>query len=214
MHPPFASYLPQLATGFTALCTLALLGAEWRRSQPGKWLSKPLASLGFVLTAWLLGAPEGRYGQAVLVALTLSLVGDVLLIPKSKAIFRVGVLAFLCGHLAFLVAFFQRPVNLRVAAAVLGVAGGLAFIVGRWLLQRVEGGMRGPVIAYIAVISTMLAAAAGTRVPLIAVGALCFYLSDLSVARDRFVAAGFVNRAWGLPLYYGAQLLLAWSVRV
>jgi uncharacterized membrane protein YhhN len=70
------------------------------------------------------------------------------------------------------------------------------------------------VIAYIAVISTMLAAAAGTRVPLIAVGALAFYFSDLSVARDRFVAPGFINRAWGLPLYYGAQLLLGWSVRI
>jgi hypothetical protein len=37
-------------------------------------------------------------------------------------------------------------------------------------------------------------------------------LSDLSVARDRFVAPGFVNRAWGLPTYFAAQLLLAASV--
>jgi uncharacterized membrane protein YhhN len=206
--------LAYLTTGFTALCTLALLASEWRHSQLGKWLSKPLASLGFVATAVVLGAPESRYGQAVLAALGLSLVGDVLLIPRSKAIFRIGVLAFLCGHLAFLVAFFQRPINVRVSAAVLGGAAGLALIVGRWLLERVEGGMRGPVIAYIAVISTMLAAAAGTRVPLIAVGALAFYFSDLSVARDRFVAPGFINRAWGLPLYYGAQLLLGWSVRI
>jgi hypothetical protein len=29
------------------------------------------------------------------------------------------------------------------------------------------------------------------------------------VARDRFVSHQFVNRAWGLPLYYAAQLLLA-----
>ena len=26
-----------------------------------------------------------------------------------------------------------------------------------------------------------------------------------------FVREGIVNRAWGLPLYYGAQVLLAWS---
>jgi len=43
-------------------------------------------------------------------------------------------------------------------------------------------------------------------------GAVTFYVSDLSVARDRFLAPGFVNRLWGLPLYYGAQLLLAGSV--
>ena len=48
--------------------------------------------------------------------------------------------------------------------------------------------------------------------PWIAGGALAFYLSDLSVARDRFVRPAFVNRAWGLPLYYGAQFVLAATV--
>ena len=43
-------------------------------------------------------------------------------------------------------------------------------------------------------------------------GAVLFLLSDLSVARDRFVAPGFVNRLWGLPFYYGGQVLLAASV--
>jgi hypothetical protein len=45
----------------------------------------------------------------------------------------------------------------------------------------------------------------------IVVGALAFYASDLSVARDRFVVHEFVNRLWGLPLYFGAQLVLAYS---
>jgi hypothetical protein len=43
----------------------------------------------------------------------------------------------------------------------------------------------------------------------IALGALAFYASDLAVARQRFVAESFANKLWGLPLYYGAQLLLA-----
>jgi hypothetical protein len=30
------------------------------------------------------------------------------------------------------------------------------------------------------------------------------------VARDRFVSAGWINKAWGWPLYFGAQLVLAW----
>ena len=29
------------------------------------------------------------------------------------------------------------------------------------------------------------------------------------MARDRFVAPGFDNRLWGLPLYYGAQIWFA-----
>jgi uncharacterized membrane protein YhhN len=43
----------------------------------------------------------------------------------------------------------------------------------------------------------------------VAAGALAFTASDISVARDRFVQHEFLNRAWGLPLYYAAQLLIA-----
>ena len=44
------------------------------------------------------------------------------------------------------------------------------------------------------------------------VGALLFTASDLSVARDRFVKQGYVNRLWGWPTYFVAQLVLAWTV--
>ena len=47
----------------------------------------------------------------------------------------------------------------------------------------------------------------------LASGAVLFFVSDLAVARDKFVGASFVNRAWGLPAYYAGQLLIAWSLR-
>lgn len=42
-------------------------------------------------------------------------------------------------------------------------------------------------------------------------GALCFCLSDVAVARDRLLGPSPADRRWGLPLYYVAQLLLAWA---
>jgi hypothetical protein len=36
--------------------------------------------------------------------------------------------------------------------------------------------------------------------------------SDVAVARDRFVVRSLANSLWGLPLYFVAQLLLAWTV--
>ena len=39
--------------------------------------------------------------------------------------------------------------------------------------------------------------------------ALAFYASDLAVARDQFVKREFRNRAWGMPLYFYAQMILA-----
>jgi hypothetical protein len=52
---------------------------------------------------------------------------------------------------------------------------------------------------------------AGGGPALLGLGALGFALSDVSVARDRFVSSGFVNSAWGLPAYYLSQLALAYS---
>ena len=43
-------------------------------------------------------------------------------------------------------------------------------------------------------------------------GAVGFYLSDLFVARDRFLKSEFTNRLIGLPMYYCGQFLLAFSV--
>ena len=68
------------------------------------------------------------------------------------------------------------------------------------------------VLAYIFVITTMVALSAGTvaaRGPLLAGAAVLFFASDLAVARHRFVERSSTNKVVGLPLYYAAQLLFA-----
>jgi uncharacterized membrane protein YhhN len=206
------------ATGFLFLTLAsvgALLGAEAREARVGVWLAKPLASLGFVGLALAAGAGATPYGRGVLAALALCLAGDVLLIPASPLAFRAGILAFLLGHAAFVAAFALRGIEPGVALGVAAASVLPAALLLRWLSPRLTPEFRAPVFAYVAVISLMLAAAAGSVArggdPRILAGALGFYLSDLAVARDRFVAPGFVNRAWGLPLYYAAQLLFALS---
>lgn len=200
----------------TAAGLLGLLLAEASGSRSRVWIAKPLASAGFVLAAWGVGALGSPYGRAVLVALALCWLGDVLLIPSGRAAFLGGLGSFLAGHVAFAVAFLLRgvtPVATAVAFALLlpGVAG-----VWRWLAPRLDGALRIAVPAYIAVIALMVALAAGSAWHrpgwLLLAGAVLFFVSDLSVARDRFVRTGLVNRLWGLPLYYAAELLFAASV--
>jgi uncharacterized membrane protein YhhN len=91
-----------------------------------------------------------------------------------------------------------------------------ALVVLRWLHPHLAGKMRLAVVAYVAVISVMVVTAAGAAASTgrgtIGLGAICFYLSDLHVARHRFVSRSFWNKSWGLPLYYAAQLLLATTV--
>lgn len=197
--------------GFLAL----LLVAEWRGSAALRWVAKPLASLSFVLAGIEGGALETPYGRVILVGLVLGALGDVLLIPKASAVFLAGLVAFLLGHLAYAFAFAIRgvePVAAFVAAMAVALPAALAW---RWLAPHLPAKMRVPVLAYVAVISFMVIAAAAAfgqpRWPAMLAGALLFYVSDLAVARQQFVTPTVRNKLWGLPLYYGAQLVLAWT---
>jgi uncharacterized membrane protein YhhN len=199
-----------------ALAVACLLVAEYRGSQAGKWLAKPVASAAFVAVALVSGALESSYGLSLLAGLLLCLVGDILLIPATRpAVFRAGVFAFLAGHVAYAAAFLTRPLSLAwlfIAAAALAVA---LWRVWCWLQPTLPAAMRMPVQAYFAVIAVMATLACGVKgaggPASVAIGALAFTASDVSVARDRFVRPQFLNRAWGLPLYYAAQVLLALS---
>jgi uncharacterized membrane protein YhhN len=199
-----------------ALAVAALLVAEYRDSAAGVAVAKPIASAAFLWAGIQAGALAEPYGQFVLGGLVLCALGDVLLIPTDRPrIFRAGILAFLLGHVAYVGAFLHWPLSgtgLAIAAVALGM---LVWRVHCWLAPHLKADMRGAVRAYLVVITVMaVIACAATWAgapPAIAAGATVFLLSDISVARDRFVATGFINRAWGLPLYYGAQLLLAYS---
>jgi uncharacterized membrane protein YhhN len=206
------------AIATTAGALVLLLVAERRGSRGLAWVAKPLASAGFVALALARGAGASGYGRLVLAALALGWLGDVLLIPKgARRAFAAGLGAFLLGHLAFATAFLARGVAAPWLAGGALAAGAAALPIARWLAPHVPDALRLPVRAYVVVISAMVACAAGafgaTRDSALLVGALAFFLSDLAVARERFVAKGFSNKLWGLPLYYGAQLLLAWTVR-
>lgn len=204
----------RLSVAITLFALAALLVAEWRGSRGGIWLSKPLASTGFLTAALAAGALSSGYGRTVLVALALSWLGDVLLISKEgRGAFVAGLVSFLLGHVAYAIAFLVRGIDIEasVIAAVLVAVPSLAVL--RWLWPYVPRRTRVPVAAYVAAISVMVICALGVAEfrgqTAIALGALGFYASDLAVARQRFVAESFKNKLWGLPLYYGAQILLA-----
>lgn len=211
--------MPVYIFPFVAVVTLAgLLYAEKTDKRRLVYVFKPLTSLLFILTA-LSGGIGGIFSVWLFIGLVLCLVGDVALIPKSRRWFMVGLVAFLLGHVCYILAFNQLTwfvsLNLPVAALIVAIS---AFVLFKFWPHL--GSMRIPVMAYVIVISLMVWSAWAVFFDawpvqlrlLIALGATCFYFSDVSVALNTFVKPSFVHRAWGLPLYYVGQFLLAFSI--
>jgi uncharacterized membrane protein YhhN len=196
-----------------ALSVALLLVAERRGARGAALVTKLVASAAFVAAGVMTLPLASTFGRSLLAGLVLSAIGDGLLALKSDKSFMAGLASFLLAHVAYGAAFVARGVSifaLEGAALPLLVVGAGVLL---WLLPHVPAKLRAPVIAYAVAITAMVAlavgtvAAGGTRWLL--VGAVAFYVSDLSVARDRFVSPGFSNRAWGLPLYYAAQIVFA-----
>lgn len=198
---------------FTAAFGLVLLLAEVRGWVWLRRVAKPLASIGFLWSGYAAGALEGSaVGVALSVALLLSFVGDVLLLATSKRGLLLGLVAFALAHVAFIAAFLLRGVAAGWLAATGLILGVVGVLVWRWLSPHV-GSMRRPVLGYVVIVSAMFASGVASHGQASNWGLLfgtgCFYLSDLFVARHRFVAPGFTNKIFGQPLYYLGQLLIA-----
>ena len=189
-----------------ALATGALILAEKRDSRAGMWVAKPLASAAFVALGWP-GVDLLLFG-----ALVLAFLGDLCLVPQDRRIFRAGILLFLLAHVAFGAAFVVRGVLWELAGPALVPLVVAAFFIARWILPTVPAELKGAVIAYVVVITGMVALAAGTSWTIF-LAALAFWTNDILVARDRFVQRSWLNRAYGLPLYYGSMAIFALLAR-
>ncbi|HUP18242.1 MAG TPA: lysoplasmalogenase [Acidimicrobiia bacterium] len=202
-----------LATGITALGLAMLLVLNWKQSTRAP-AAKALASVGFVALALTRDATAGGYGRLILVGLIAGLVGDLFLELRAAASFLLGLGAFLLGHLAYMGAFALDQPDWVLTASAAGALAVFGLGVARWLKPHLTPHLRIPVLIYIVVILAMTATGIGLADHrlLASMGAVAFLASDLAVARERFIQPGFVNSAWGLPLYYLGQVLLAWSI--
>jgi uncharacterized membrane protein YhhN len=197
-----------------------LLLAEKKESIAGKLATKPLLSALFVAVAWYAPWPEPGLARWMMAGLILSWIGDVFLIFYARPLFMSGLLAFLSGHICYAIGFLGHGVLPPVAVIGVAIMAAVSVKIFFWLRPHL-GPMAGPVIAYIVVITAMVAGALSIfGVPhypaaarwLVLGGALLFYASDVLVARDRFVKNEFSNRLYGLPLYYGAQFCFAFAI--
>lgn len=152
----------------------------------------------------------------MLIALVFSWVGDILLLSSRSSFLTAGIAAFLLAHFAFAGAFVSQPSNLAAMASAFAIMTIFGVLMLRWLWPHLDGLYKIAVPVYVAAIvfmTSMAAAVSSASGEYIAIAAAAaFTVSDISVARDRFVRRSIVNKLWGLPLYYAAQIMFAVSV--
>ena len=206
--------------GMAIALLFGLIGAEKNGATDRILLFKAPLSLLFIVAWWHLPYPNSFVSTLVGAALTCCFCGDILLAFGVRITFLLGLVSFLMGHLLFATTFFVTGTigpGMAIGAMLMVLAAG---IIWRWLAPHLDD-MTAPVLAYLVVISIMVCSAwsilSSTHIPHkarigILIGASLFYLSDIAVARQRFVISDHWNRVLGLPLYYAAQFTLVFSL--
>jgi uncharacterized membrane protein YhhN len=212
---------PLIVVPILVVTVFLLIRAEFQGARRGVYLWKPLSTLLVIAAAalsfWAANAETG-YTVGVLVGLILSLGGDVALMFESDRAFLIGLVLFLLAHVAYTVVFTLfagfHPGDL-VSGAVLLALAAAAYL----YLRPGLGTIKGPVSAYILIISLMVNRAISTFFSpdftttgawLVALGATFFWISDLMLAVNRF-RRPFEYHRLSLAFYYGGQLLIALS---
>ena len=183
-------------------------------------ITKSSLSLLFVLTALLQPHPVPAFFYTLFIGLIFCLIGDVCLaLPQEKA-FKAGLAAFLVGHIFYIFSFSSLiQVNLWISAGFFALVG-LSALIFLWLRPYLKS-MLIPVLLYILVITVMASGAWAVFLKspfhvfgrtLLLAGSLFFYVTDIFVARDKFIKEEYKNRLLGLPLYYAGQFFLAFSI--
>ncbi len=209
------------AVAFAGLEALAL----WKGWQKLEWLAKPAVMV--CLFAWLMLA-TGLQGASFWFGLGVlfSLAGDVALMLADR-FFLAGLTAFLLAQMAYLVGF-NTP--LPQVSTVWGV--GMAVVLGlsaARVMRPIVAGVRArgqarlvvPVVLYSILVTLMLLSALLTlfrpewkssAASLVSWGAFLFYLSDIVLAWNRFVAPIRRGRLINILLYHLGQIAIVWGV--
>ncbi len=208
---------------FAALESLAL----WKYWLKLEYIAKPAVMISLFLwlftSTWVNGALLW-FG----LGLILSLAGDVLLMLSLERFFLFGLVAFLLAHLAYVIGFNIPLPEFSIWGIVFAIMvslGGTRVIrrIVDALPSRGQARMRMPIIVYSTVISIMLLSAMiklmditwnANAALLVSGGAFLFYISDIILAWNKFVAPIQYGRIYNIAAYHLGQIMLIAGVIV
>ncbi len=201
------------AVAFVLLSLAAVVAvADWLAVANGQRLAeyilKPLVMVALIAVASTLD-PSSDFARVMLIiGLVLSMVGDVCLMVPTD-LFVAGLGAFLLAHVFYVIALIALGVSVGGLLVGMILMAALAVVVGRRIVQgaaRSDSALAGPVAAYIAVISVMVATAIGTGRFFAVVGAVLFATSDSVLGWTRFLSDFSRSRLIVMVTYHLGQI--------
>ncbi len=197
---------------FAAAMTCSAYALGWTGVET---VAKP-AAMALLIVSFAMRDGPADVKALVTAALVASLAGDALLL--SPSLFLPGLVAFLVAHAFYIAALSRRVGFWPSRTAVVAVALFAALIVAI-IWPGVDGGLRGPVAIYVAVVASTAAQAVGRAAALrnaaavaVGIGGVLFMLSDMTIALFKFGNVGWAADQWTLPSYYLAQGLIEFCV--
>lgn len=209
-----------MTTTVVALLVLVAIvaAADWwavaAGRRPVEYVCKPLVLVLLIAVAVTLHPAVSGRREWFLAGLAFSLAGDVLLMLPYD-LFVAGLASFLAGHVCYIAGLTRHGGSGSTVALVALAVAVVATVPASRILPAVKRGspaLLAPVAAYMVVISAMVATAAATGVVLAACGAILFWVSDASIAWDRFVRPWSWARTWIMVTYHVGQAALVLSL--
>lgn len=131
--------------------------------------------------------------------------------------FIVGLSAFLIGHVFYLAGFFTQWQFTKLRAIFIVPIALYGIVMGSILAEALQDAgdvaLMLPVLLYILMISTMAWSAIMSGNKFAIAGSLLFVISDSVLAWNMFVEPVAFSHLWIMTTYYGAQFLIAYSLR-
>lgn len=178
----------------------------------------------WLFTSVGLGGAALWFGLGIL----LSMLGDILLMISLDRFFLYGLVAFLIAHIFYIIGFNTPLPGFSAWSVILAVfiGWGGAKVIRRILVSVIEKGqarLRLPITVYGVVISLMLLSAMvklndlswdAFASVLVSVGAFLFFISDVILAWNKFVAPISGGRIYNIAAYHLGQIALIAGVIV
>lgn len=192
-------------TAVVAVCDWLAVVNNFRFAE---YLLKPLVMVLLIAVAMTLDPTSNLARVLFVIGLVFSLVGDVcLMLPKD--LFVAGLGAFLVAHVFYVVGLLS--LGITGPGFIIGVAlmTGVGLLVGRRIVAgaaATDKALAGPVAAYIAVISVMVASAVGTGRFFAIAGAILFGVSDSILGWTKFLSDFSRSRLAVMVTYHLGQV--------